>query len=290
MFPGMGTRLYSPCSKEAYADWLTAAVERYDGDGIDDMPGLKYPIRHWEVLNEPAMQGPELTFYQEDSQSYLELLELSYRAIKSADLDSVVLLGGQAGMQPEFVDYWQPILKGAAGYFDIGNIHSIRSNTLDFFASTYRDFLDDNGFETASFWVTEALIGTPPGEQKLSEDELARRTMTSYASSFAAGADIVFNVGAHDPTGGPGHLSAKTVELMAQEFGRFDTVSQLDDSLIEFGMLDGSRVFVLWDNAVLPSTVTGKVTIIDYLGNESTKEAIAVSGESPRMAIVDSRP
>ena len=75
---------------------------------------------------------------------------------------------------------------------------------------------------------------------------------------------------------------------MAESFGRFNTVSLLDDNLIEFEMSDGSSVFVLWDNAVLPSTVSGKVTVIDYLGNESTKEAIAVSGESPRMAIVHS--
>ena len=112
--------------------------------------------------------------------------------------------------------------------------------------------------------------------------------MISYASSFAAGADVIFNVGGHDPTGGPGDLSAKTVAFMAKAFGEFNTVSQLGDSLVEFVMLDESRVFVLWDNAVLPSTVSGKVTVIDYLGNERTKEAIAVSGESPRMAIVHS--
>ena len=289
MFPGMGSRLYSPCNKEAYSRWLTAAVERYDGDGIDDMPGLKYPIRHWEVLNEPEMQGPELTFYQEDSNFYLELLKLSYQAIKAADSNSLVLLGGQAGMQSKFVDYWQPILQGAAGYFDVGNIHSISGSDLDFFASEYRGFLDDNKFEKTSFWVTEALIGTPPGEQKLTDDELARRTMISYASSFAAGADYIFNVGGHDPTGGPGELSAKTVQLMAQVFGKFDTVSQLDDNLVEFEMPDGSSVFVLWDNAVLPPMVSGKITVIDYLGNEDIEEAIEVSGSSPRMAIVDSR-
>jgi len=289
MFPGMGTRLYSPCDTQAYSDWLTAAVERYDGDGVDDMPGLKYPIRHWEVLNEPEMQGPELTFFQEDSQSYLELLKLSYRAIKYADLNSIVLLGGQAGMQSKFVDYWEPVLRGAAGYFDVGNIHSISSSDPDFFVSEYRDFLDDNNFETTSFWVTEALVGTPPGEQKLDEDGLARFTMTSYASAFAAGADVIFNVGGHDPTGGPGVFSAKTVQLMAQVLGRFNTVSQLEDNLIEFDMSDENSVFVLWNNAVLPSTVSGKVTVIDYLGNESIQDAIEVSGASPRMVIVGSR-
>ena len=289
MFPGMGSRLYSPCNKEAYSNWLTAVVERYDGDGINDMPGLKYPIRHWEVLNEPEMQGPELTFYQEDSNSYLELLKLSHQAIKAADPNSQVLLGGQAGMQSKFVDYWKPIIRGASGYFDIGNIHSISSRDLDFFASEYREFLDDNAFERTRFWVTEALVGIPPGEQKLTDDELARRTMTGYASSFAAGADVIFNVGGHDPTGGPGRLSAKTVELMAQTLGTFNTVFQLGDNLVEFEMPNGNSVFVLWDNAVLPPTVRGKVTVIDYLGNENIEEATEVSGLLPKMAIVDSK-
>ena len=289
MFPGMGSRLYSPCNKESYSNWLTAVVERYDGDGINDMPGLKYPIRHWEVLNEPEMQGPELTFYQEDSNSYLELLKLSHQAIKAADPNAQVLLGGQAGMQSKFVDYWQPIMLGAAGYFDIGNIHSISSRDLDFFASEYREFLDDNAFGKTSFWVTEALVGTPPGEQKLTDDELARRTMTGYASSFAAGANVIFNVGGHDPTGGPGRLSAKTVELMAQTLGTFNTVVQLGDNLVEFKMPNGNSVFVLWDNAVLPPTVSGKVTVIDYLGNENIEEATEVSGSLPKMAIVDSK-
>ena len=76
---------------------------------------------------------------------------------------------------------------------------------------------------------------------------------------------------------------------MAESFGRFNTVSQLDDNLIEFEMSDVSSVFVLWDNAVLPSMVSGKVTVIDYSGNESIKEAIEVSGALPTMAIVDSR-
>ena len=48
---GMGDRLYGPCDSLAYASWLSAAVERYDGDGIDDTPGLEYPIRYWEIGN-----------------------------------------------------------------------------------------------------------------------------------------------------------------------------------------------------------------------------------------------
>ena len=45
--------LSKPCSMENYKIFLTALVERYDGDGSNDMPGLTKPIIYWEIMNEP---------------------------------------------------------------------------------------------------------------------------------------------------------------------------------------------------------------------------------------------
>ena len=67
-------RMYPPCKPQSYSSWLSKVVERYDGDGFDDMPGLKYPIRHWEIGNEPDMQSPRHTLFQGDSEAYLNLL------------------------------------------------------------------------------------------------------------------------------------------------------------------------------------------------------------------------
>jgi hypothetical protein len=36
----------------AYRAWVHALIERYDGDGRDDAPGLRAPIRHWVVGGE----------------------------------------------------------------------------------------------------------------------------------------------------------------------------------------------------------------------------------------------
>jgi hypothetical protein len=44
-----------PCSMEDYTEFLKKLVERYDGDGVNDMPELKYPVKYWEIMNEPAM-------------------------------------------------------------------------------------------------------------------------------------------------------------------------------------------------------------------------------------------
>jgi len=39
-----------------YEKWLTAVVERYDGDGKDDMKGLQFPVLHYEIGNEPDLE------------------------------------------------------------------------------------------------------------------------------------------------------------------------------------------------------------------------------------------
>ena len=61
-------------------------MERYDGDGVDDMPGLLAPVRHWVI-------GGEWTgFWPSGSaQDYLELLELTRTAARDAYPE--VLLG-----------------------------------------------------------------------------------------------------------------------------------------------------------------------------------------------------
>lgn len=75
----------NPNDWEAYKTWLEAIVERYDGDGIDDMPDLKYPVKYWEVLNEPDLswksesqgikEASSLTFYKQNPEDYRELLK-----------------------------------------------------------------------------------------------------------------------------------------------------------------------------------------------------------------------
>ncbi len=38
--------------QKRFRDYVARVVERYDGDGIDDMPGLLRPVRWWQVDNE----------------------------------------------------------------------------------------------------------------------------------------------------------------------------------------------------------------------------------------------
>lgn len=63
---------------DLYEAWVRAVVERYDGDGVDDMPDLAQPLRYVEI-------GSEFSSYEpEPVAQYLELLQRAYRAAHRA--------------------------------------------------------------------------------------------------------------------------------------------------------------------------------------------------------------
>jgi hypothetical protein len=96
-------RAFSSCPitgemEGAWSRMVTALVERYDGDGDRDMPGLIGSSRlDVQVENEPA--NWEFWDYGETDRRlaadrYLRLLELTYQAKQAADPDTQVILAG----------------------------------------------------------------------------------------------------------------------------------------------------------------------------------------------------
>ena len=69
-----------------YSSFVTAVVERYDQDGVDDMPGLLYPIHDYGVERE--FSG----FWPGTAEEYIRLLRIAYPTIKAADPYANVLL------------------------------------------------------------------------------------------------------------------------------------------------------------------------------------------------------
>ena len=283
------TKLFAPCDETKFVSWLTAVVERYDGDGVEDMPGLAYPIRHWEVANEPSMQGGHGYFFQGTSADYLSMLRLAFETITTADPEATVLTGGQAGMQPPFTDFWTPVLESATGLFHVGNIHSISSDH-SFFSDDYRALLDETGHAGAEYWITEALVSTwpePPSSMRPTGDELGQKTFTGFATAFADGASRIFNVGPHDPTGGPGPESDSAFLLLAETVGDFTSASWAGESLVRFDMPDGRTVYLAWGGAGLPDTVTGVVETVGYDGTAGSADATGFSASVPTLVTVE---
>jgi len=281
MLPELGESLYAPCDLDAYAAWVAATVERYDGDGVDDMPGLAYPIRHWEVFNEPEMQGPgSLAMFQAGPDAYLELLRVSAAAIRGADPLAVVLLAGQAGIHDQFLPYWEPVLSGAAGLFDLGNIHSIKSSDT-FFAADYRSLIDATGHGDRAFWITEAYVGDRGGLGR-SDDELAKVTITGAVTAFSEGAEMIIVAGL---TKVPQSV-LDAWDVVDETIAAFQTVESLTVSSSLFTMSDGTFVYALWDGAALPDSVTGPVRTVRYDGLEAEVDASEVDTTLPILVVV----
>lgn len=181
-----------PCVMEDYEDFLIKLVERYDGDGIDDMPGLEKPLLYWEILNEPAIQEPFLTFFRGTPKEYFQILKTSYVTIKKASPESVVVQGGAMGNMKEALDYWKQVFEyGGGDYFDIANIHFIEYGDLSSLnVKDFKDLLTQMNINKP-VWVTEAAFS--------SESDVER----AVKGAIDAGAENIlfagFKIGQHGP-------------------------------------------------------------------------------------------
>ncbi len=133
------------CDTAAFYTFVQKLVERYDGDGIDDMPGLKVPITYWEFSNEPdGMCGGYGDGKQAFPGPYARDHSITYRAVKAACATCQVLNGGSI----EFVEpsFWNSVFDTLAPklrHIDIANVHdnvgkSIASSNWDWSKNFYR--------------------------------------------------------------------------------------------------------------------------------------------------------
>lgn len=159
---------YRPKDINAYSAWVRAAVERYDGDGIDDMPGLQAAAKHWQVDNEP----PRLR------EGYTDLVLITSKAIKEADAEAKVLIGGlqlPCGEERKIRNYYRtqaPLLKELNGMaIDIVDFHWFglagEWKMLPEAMKIVKDDLKKYGFNNIPIWFTEmgTYSGKPGGRQ-----------------------------------------------------------------------------------------------------------------------------
>ena len=159
-----------PRNSRAYATWVGALVERYDGDGHEDMPGLARAITHYEVLNEPS--GVE------EARPFFDVHALTAAAAREAYPDVTLVMGGQVQRE----DLERLLTMGIAEHCDVVNIHWVPSPEE---VQHYREL--SGGLP---LWVSEMtfLDRGEPGQ----EVEQARYLVQNHARAFAAGAEKIF--------------------------------------------------------------------------------------------------
>jgi hypothetical protein len=278
-----GTTEGPPCDSAGYASFARAIVERYDGDGADDMPGLAKGVRSWEILNEPSLG--QLT-----PADYTALLETSYPVIREACSRCTVLEGGVAGMYPNVVPYVQTCLAlGAANHFDVANIHFIHTDEFEetLFVQGYLEFLASQGV-SKPLWVSEAQIQNGPGSV-LGEERGASEIVKAYVRAFGLGAQrIVYTIIKEHP-GFPGYMNQAAlidlsghrrpaffaVQTMIAQLKGFRSVVTLAPGQYRFKLKKG-KVYALWGTGPIPSEIRGTVRVTDIRGSSSVMSASQV--------------
>jgi len=174
--PSLGSQ-GDPFPKDEYLDdyaaYVTAVVERYDHDGVDDMPGLLYPIHDYGIEREFTGYWPGT------SEEYIRLLRIAYPAIKVADPEAKVLLvallmadifdGNPTPVEIQQhlernADYMRKsvpeirAILAACDAYDMVDFHSLGNYTeIPLTAAWIRQELQANGCGEKPIWIGDAF-------------------------------------------------------------------------------------------------------------------------------------
>ena len=219
--------LSKPCSMENYKNFLLALVDRYDGDGIKDMPKLTKPIIYWEIMNEPEFK----MFFRGKEEEFVEIFNFSSQIIKLKQKNSIIIMAGAAGMFPENKKFWKSALPKIKDHFDIANIHHISTPDgkcdKEFWVDEFSTLLKSQNIIDKPIWVTEAMVGRC-------------KVIPTYINAFANGAEIIIDVGVNAPGMKMSKKSRKKLDKLINDVDGFKSIKLLNKKKAEFLFKDGS--------------------------------------------------
>lgn len=289
-----------PVDLDAFATWVGKIAERYDGDGKDDMSGLKRPIKYFQIQNEPETNST-CGGYFGDEAGFVELMKRAYTAIKAACPTCKVMNGGATEFESNKAQskFW-----GTAGGLGLGNY-------LDIIAMHYNSGKHDSNygseaqFETwiatiksalgssKPIWVTEygVLVNIPAGGSfvPITETGAAAWFMRMNTVGMANGVEKFF--ADIDPfviiqgTGGATivQLPYYTVRMMNALLADASAVTKIAAGQYRYTQT-GKTTYVLWTG--VPTELTGTVTYYDMYGTEKTGSASSLSPTEASPLIV----
>jgi len=188
---------FVPRDLAPYREYVRALVERYDGDGVEDMPGLLSPIRDWQLDNEADLRnelrnGGYSGF--ESPAEYAQVLSATRDALRAADPESGVMVSlAWVGRGAYGLEYFDRFL-GEGIDFDSLSYHiypdTYSMDLLEATLSSVRSRLGDR-----AIWITE--IGVPsapvPGfGDTASEIEQAEWLVKAFVTHVSNGVRRLF--------------------------------------------------------------------------------------------------
>ena len=218
--------LSKPCSMEDYKTFLLNLVDRYDGDGKNDMPGLSKPIIYWEIMNEPEFK----MFFKGTEDEFVEIFNFSSKLIREKQKGAIIVMAGGAGMFPENKKFWKSALPKIKDNFDIANIHHITPPEgkcdKEFWVDEFGKLLKSLSIEKP-IWVTEAMTGKC-------------KAVATYVKAFANGAELIIDVGVNAPGMKMSKKQRKELNKFINDYDGFESVKLISKNEAEFKYKDGS--------------------------------------------------
>ncbi len=217
--------LSKPCSMDNYKNFLLKLVDRYDGDGSNDMPGLTRPIIYWDIMNEPEFK----MFFKGSKEDFIEIFNFSSKIIREKQNNAVIVMAGAAGMFPENKKYWKSVLPKIKDNFDIANIHHISSPEgkcdKEFWVDEFASLLKSLNINKP-IWVTEAMTCGPP--------------VKAYTNAFLNGAELIIDVGVNAPGMKMSKKGRKNLNKFIEDYDGFSSLKLISKNEVEFKYEDGS--------------------------------------------------
>lgn len=189
----------APKDLAAFSRLVQAVVERYDGDGLDDMPGLCYPIRYWMAHDEPFYDR----YWTGTVEQYLDFYLAMHDAARKADPNSMPVLSSLYTPFEEntkqwartFIDLYLDAARDgrAPRHIDALDFHWITRIPADEGYERYRDAVDwqKNAFAKGDVTIGEWLC-TETCMLTSDRDELKRDLVRRYALGRSLGLSKIF--------------------------------------------------------------------------------------------------
>lgn len=197
--PGATGDSFVAPNPQRFAEFVSNVVDHY-----------RHRVEYWEIWNEPDNRR----YWQPnpDPAAYANLLNVVYPAIKAANPDAKVLLGGVVPFDLNFLRALQ--LYGAWNSFDIISLHPYvdpaspeAGQIAAAGVGAVKALVDTPGFGAKPIWVTEFGWATGPSDRdpagRTNEDMQANYLVRGALLLYAAGAERVIWYNLKDDPGNP---------------------------------------------------------------------------------------
>lgn len=98
-----GVKNAMPRNLNRWGAFVQSVVERYDGDGRSDMPGLRSPVRYWQAANEWISDQNRSGGWASTTEDLIAYVDTAHEAVKSVAPDALFVMGGVAAFNMDIL-------------------------------------------------------------------------------------------------------------------------------------------------------------------------------------------